>query len=147
MSIYPPTRQPTHILNGIGDMSDGSGTINPAALNASGMLYFIGFLHPTTCEALRLLCRSTSDSLLQRVHHGIAWSTPISMSLSRASADQVYETGGLIQSSTESGPRGIKRSRSPEQYGEYHQGDDDGKCFAGLEVPRNSPWGAADLCS
>ncbi|EXJ85922.1 hypothetical protein A1O1_06291 [Capronia coronata CBS 617.96] len=62
MSIYPPTRQPTNALNGISDMSDGSGTINPAALNASG---------------------------------------------------------GLIQSSTESAPRGIKRSRSPEQYGDY----------------------------
>jgi hypothetical protein len=44
MSIYPPARQPTNVLNGVGDMSDGSGTINPAALNASGMPCLIGFL-------------------------------------------------------------------------------------------------------
>ena len=38
MSLYPPTRQPSNALNGIADMNDGSGTINPAALNATGML-------------------------------------------------------------------------------------------------------------
>ena len=127
MSIYPPTRQPTHVLNGIGDMSDGSGTINPAALNASGTLYFIGFLPPTTCKAVRPLCRSTPDSFLHRAHHRLAVDILASMSLSRPSTDQVAQTGGLIQSSTESGPRGTKRSRSPEQYGEYHPGDDDGE--------------------
>jgi hypothetical protein len=42
MSIYPPSRQPLHVLNGVSNMNDGSGTINPAALNASGMLSFIG---------------------------------------------------------------------------------------------------------
>ncbi len=42
MSIYPPTRQPTNALNGIGVMSDGSGTINPAALNTSGTYLSIG---------------------------------------------------------------------------------------------------------
>ncbi|OCT51692.1 nuclear localization protein [Cladophialophora carrionii] len=88
MSIYPPTRQPTNVLNGVGAMSDGSGTINPAALNASG---------------------------------------------------------GLIQPSTESGPRGVKRSRSPEQYGEYHQGDDDGPRKRGR--PAKTPRASADFTS
>lgn len=46
MSIYPPSRQPTNALNGVGNMNDGSGTINPAALNASGtlLLHWIAFL-------------------------------------------------------------------------------------------------------
>ncbi|EXJ85004.1 hypothetical protein A1O3_05679 [Capronia epimyces CBS 606.96] len=83
MSIYPPTRQPTTALNGVGDMSDGSGTINPAALNASG---------------------------------------------------------GLIQSSAESAPRGIKRSRSPEQYGEYQHVEEEGPRKRGRpsKTPRTS---------
>lgn len=34
MSIYSPSHQAPNALNGIGDMSDGSGTINPAALNS-----------------------------------------------------------------------------------------------------------------
>ncbi|KIX04628.1 uncharacterized protein Z518_05498 [Rhinocladiella mackenziei CBS 650.93] len=88
MSIYPPSRQPTNALNGVGDMSDGSGTINPAALNASG---------------------------------------------------------GLIQSSTDSAPRGIKRSRSPEQYGEYPQGDDDGPRKRGR--PSKTPRTSGDFTS
>jgi hypothetical protein len=56
---------------------------------------------------------------------------------SRACADSLRVPGGLIQSSTESGPRGIKRSRSPEQYGDYHQGgDDDG--MVPLRIEGNS---------
>ncbi|OAL25585.1 hypothetical protein AYO20_10426 [Fonsecaea nubica] len=101
MSIYPPTRHPTNALNGIGDMSDGAGTIDPAALNASGMSFSIGFLNLTT-----------GDTSMR----------------------------GLIQSSADSGPRGIKRSRSPEQYGEYHPGDDDGPRKRGRpsKTPRTS---------
>ncbi|KIV79445.1 hypothetical protein PV11_07007 [Exophiala sideris] len=86
--IYPPTRQPAHVLNGIGVMSDGSGTINPAALNASG---------------------------------------------------------GIAQAPTESGPRGIKRSRSPEQYGEYPQADDDAPRKRGR--PSKTPRTSGDFTS
>ncbi|KIV88887.1 hypothetical protein PV10_08519 [Exophiala mesophila] len=83
MSLYPPTRQPLNALNGIADMNDGSGTINPAALNA---------------------------------------------------------TGTLRQSSTEANPRGIKRSRSPDQYGEHQQVGDDGPRKRGRpsKTPRTS---------
>lgn len=88
MSIYPPTRQPTNALNGVGDMSDVSGTINPAALNTSG---------------------------------------------------------GLVQPPTESGPRGVKRSRSPEQYGDYPQGDDDGPRKRGR--PSKTPRTSGDFTS
>jgi hypothetical protein len=45
-------RQSTNALNGVGDMNDGSGTINPAALNASGM-YFVLLAH--------LSCLSSSN--------------------------------------------------------------------------------------
>jgi hypothetical protein len=59
MSIYPPSHQPTNALNGIGVMSDGSGTINPAALNTSGT-YFPLVRRP-----------GHSTGLLGRVlHHG-----------------------------------------------------------------------------
>src|ERR1700744_105476 len=116
MSIYPPARQPTHVLNGVGAMSDGSGTINPAALNASGTLSFIGVPNLTTWKAMRPLCRSRLDSPPRRAHRRLNPKIPSSCPLSRALTDLVYVTGGLIQSSTESGPRGVKRSRSPEQY-------------------------------
>ncbi|KAL2423367.1 Chromatin structure-remodeling complex subunit rsc7 [Exophiala dermatitidis] len=81
MSIYPPTRQSTNALS-VGDMSDGSGTINPAALDASG----------------------------------------------------------LTQSSSEPAPRGIKRSRSPEQYGEYQHAEEEGPRKRGRpsKTPRTS---------
>ena len=40
----------------------------------------------------------------------------------------VCVTGVLPSHPVDPAPRGIKRSRSPEQeYGEYGQGDDDGK--------------------
>ncbi|RMD41316.1 hypothetical protein DV735_g3829, partial [Chaetothyriales sp. CBS 134920] len=38
MSIYSQPHQPANGLNGIGDMNDGQGTINPAALNSSALL-------------------------------------------------------------------------------------------------------------
>ncbi|KAK5212469.1 hypothetical protein LTR41_001415 [Exophiala xenobiotica] len=88
MSIYPPSHQPTNALNGIGVMSDGSGTINPAALNTSG---------------------------------------------------------GQLQTSTESGPRGIKRSRSPEQYGDYPQADEDAPRKRGR--PSKTPRTSGDFTS
>lgn len=39
MSIYSQSEQGPNALNGIGNMSDGSGTINPAALNSGGMSF------------------------------------------------------------------------------------------------------------
>ncbi|RMZ91777.1 hypothetical protein DV736_g972, partial [Chaetothyriales sp. CBS 134916] len=38
MSIYSQPHQPANGLNGIGDMNDGQGTINPAALNSGAVL-------------------------------------------------------------------------------------------------------------
>ncbi|RMZ85262.1 hypothetical protein DV738_g150, partial [Chaetothyriales sp. CBS 135597] len=38
MSIYSQPHQPANGLNGIGDMTDGQGTINPAALNSGALL-------------------------------------------------------------------------------------------------------------
>jgi len=42
MSLYSPARRAASALNGIGDMNDGSGTINPAALNSGGTFSLIG---------------------------------------------------------------------------------------------------------
>jgi hypothetical protein len=46
MSMYSTTHQVATPLNGIGGMNDGSGTINPAALNSSGVpCRFISLSH------------------------------------------------------------------------------------------------------
>jgi hypothetical protein len=39
--MYSTTHQVATPVNGIGSMNDGSGTINPAALNSSGALFVI----------------------------------------------------------------------------------------------------------
>lgn len=90
----------------------GSGTINPAALNSSGMTY---------------ITRSVSLLLIESVVYLLNAKYLISTYPSRcmntalfpmANADRVCVTAGLPPSSIEPSPRGIKRSRSPDQYGE-----------------------------
>jgi hypothetical protein len=100
MSIYSPSHQASNALNGIGDMSDGQGTINPAALNSGGMSPW------SSCPSRDL---RPAACVLQ-------------------GANSACVTAVLPPNPLEPSPRGIKRSRSPEhEYGEYLHPDDEGK--------------------
>lgn len=41
MSLYSTSLQNSNALNGLADMTDGSGTINPQALSGAGRLTFL----------------------------------------------------------------------------------------------------------
>lgn len=71
MSIYPPSHQPTNALNGIGAMSDGSGTINPAALNSSGTYISIySSWHLTPGPGALVLFLVAASRLVVEAMHG-----------------------------------------------------------------------------
>lgn len=118
MSVYSTTHQVSTPLNGIGGMSDGSGTINPAALSSSGTGRL--WTWPSHCRQLSLpasippfpnLIFATGPSFLM------------------AKTDLLCVTAVPPQPSIAANPRGIKRSRSPDQAGDSLVGEeDDGMC-------------------
>jgi hypothetical protein len=111
MSMYSTTHQVATPVNGIGGMNDGSGTINPAALNSSGA--FFGPLI-TLCPLV-----SAGLFLLNEFHHRNR--------LSIGATDHIHVAVVLSQAPTAPSPRGVKRSRSPDQLEESWAGaDDDG---------------------
>jgi hypothetical protein len=121
MSIYSTTHQVATPLNGIGGMNDGTGTINPAALNSSGVPpSLLSFGLSRDLQLGPLLClKAPSQNLINAT----------SSSSSMAEADLFCFIAVLPQASTVPSPRGIKRSRSPDQQDEGWVGaDDDGTC-------------------
>ena len=108
--------------NGLG-VTDGSGTINPAALNSSGKI-------TARYRAPRARC----DALLPAVHY-------------RGVADILGpHLGALAHSaasiSPDTSPRGVKRSRSPDTYGDLPADDnfgEDGMLIPPRDGPRPRP--------
>jgi Domain of unknown function (DUF4408) len=117
MSMYSTTHQVATPVNGIGGMNDGSGTINPAALNSSGALLSLN-QSPVPKYQLGLLML---ECLFLVTNFIIATIFPL------AKLTTYYVAAVLAQASTAASPRGVKRSRSPDQLEESWVGaDDDG---------------------
>jgi hypothetical protein len=120
-------------MNGLGgDLVDGSGTINPAALNnANGMSpSFLSTPHSFLLVSIIILSqlsrrsswRSTVSYFLLSVHRDDLQTDPPLVSV--VLPTQSY---GAVDPSTI--PRGIKRGRTPEQRGPSRDGEhDDGMC-------------------
>lgn len=105
--------------NGLG-VTDGTGTINPAALNSSGKISPGSAYGPALCDTVTLL--------LGRA--------PFWMFV----ADIGHHLGTLANSaasiSPDTSPRGLKRSRSPDTYGDLPAEDNFGDGGTLVEHPR-----------
>lgn len=105
----------TQSANGLGGVTDGSGTINPAALNSQGMR--------------KLLLSRDLGAYRRRDHiHGrlLECDALVMLSDQETKADYL-PPGALTNPATilqDTSPRGIKRSRSPDTYGDLPPGDD-----------------------
>ena len=100
----PPVSRP---LNGMGnELIDGSGTINPAALNSPGMTCnpFVPRPHPSYWLKCKVLNHNASQQPCGRCI------------VAMSKVDQLCVTAVLPPSSIEPSPRGIKRSHSPDHY-------------------------------
>ncbi|MCJ1475907.1 hypothetical protein MMC13_004571 [Lambiella insularis] len=130
--MYTTSHPVSASMNGMGaDMIDGSGTINPAALNTPGIttlhLSSLSGARPLLCSPLLpTFCAYTTDTPSDSLPL-LPWDCKLTRS--RFSPVSVLPASTSINASNAS-PRGIKRSRSPDIYGNLPVGgqdDDDDK--------------------
>lgn len=118
--------------NGLG-VTDGSGTINPAALNSSGTISLISSWHAVARDAMP---RALGAMRCNRPLH-------------YRDTDILGPVGALAGSaaaiSPDTSPRGVKRSRSPDTYGELATSESFGE--DGMLIPHSRrPSLAAATC-
>ena len=133
--MYSASHPASTSINGMGsDMIDPSGTINPAALNTTGIsCSFLIFYLEQTCA--RLSASRQHVSL-----HGKVESPPQTDRIfchylgadAFCTVVSVLPTPSSV-SAHDSSPRGIKRSRSPDLYGEIpHGGEGEDGTWTGI---------------
>lgn len=128
--MYSASHPVSTSINGMGsDMIDPSGTINPAALNTTGITRFLLSPPPRT-DLRQEFCVASAALPPLRVESSSRAGRSFCYDVE---ADDLHVASVLPTPSSvpthDTSPRGVKRSRSPELYGEIsHGGDgDDGK--------------------
>lgn len=150
-------------MNGMGGgLIDGSGTINPAALNSAlntpGKYLSTEWAPLAKCLHWLLATSRETSSSMRRVDPLIVYSQSLTSSQVEANIDAFYivphlPTASSINTSSISinaniSPRGLKRSRTPENSGDAYGGAEDGTCYIRCKYPcarRRAPgaWRAA----